>query len=126
MMIMTAPARDHTSPHEASKRGHTHISELPVDRFAAAQRWSAETGKPIPPQLRPRRPLRQIDPTPMRVRALHYTRAVLPAGQPGSWHPTGRQLRRIKHKLGHAAAREGNVERRQQLLDELEFVAGGV
>lgn len=56
-----------SSPHTGSKRGYVHLSDPgPEARFEAAQRWSAATGRPLPPHMRPRRPL--DEPTAMWTR----------------------------------------------------------
>jgi hypothetical protein len=51
-----------TSEHRASKPGHTHLTDVAQDEARRAQRaqaWSRATGRPLPPQLRARKPLRR-------------------------------------------------------------------
>ena len=51
-----------TSPHTASKPGHLHVTDVAADDARKAQRaqaWGKATGRPIPPQLRARQPLRR-------------------------------------------------------------------
>lgn len=76
-----------SSPHAGSKPGYTHLTDVAQDRPAAiarAQAWSAETGRPVPPHLRWRRPLQPASPLPITARQLR----------------TPAQVRRARHKHG--------------------------
>lgn len=47
-----------SSPHQGSKPGYEHLTlPGPLTRFARAQEWQVSTGRPLPPQMRARRPL---------------------------------------------------------------------
>lgn len=100
-----------SSPHVASKPGHTHITDVtPLQRFERAQAWHASTGRPLPPQMRRRQPLQP--PAAMGVRARwasyagcdpadsdHLTVArLLDTG--ASQRGTGPRRRRLLHKAG--------------------------
>src|SRR5215467_11527363 len=95
-----------TSPHAASKPGHIHVHDPAADALlarAAAQGWSLATGRPLPPHMRVRRPLREPAPMTTVARALSY-------GGPDTYRPvqailddpalTTAQRRRALHKAG--------------------------
>ena len=53
-----------SSPHTGSKPGYAHLTDpAPALRQAAAQEWSAATGRPLPPHLRARQPLQPRPPS---------------------------------------------------------------
>jgi hypothetical protein len=63
-----------SSPHVGSKPGHLHLSDpRPERRFQAAQAWHKATGRPLPPQMRPRAPLAPPAALDLRGRAGFYT-----------------------------------------------------
>lgn len=86
-----------SSPHAGSKPGFTHLTDVAQDapaRIARAQAWSAETGRPVPPHLRWRRPLQPAVPLGIRDRHNRYARANRTEDL------TPAQLRRARHKHG--------------------------
>jgi hypothetical protein len=94
--IASAPGRLHrASPHEGSKHRMVQLTDTAQDAASAAlaaQRWSAETGRPIPPQLRARQPLGPAVRMGRQDRVNRYTRARR------AERLTGPQQRRIAHK----------------------------
>jgi hypothetical protein len=62
-----------SSPHVGSKRGYDHLTDPASEiAFARAQEWHAQTGRPLPPQMRVRRPLAESAPMSLRDRAAEY------------------------------------------------------
>ena len=62
-----------SSPHQGSKRGYGHLTlRGPLDRFERAQAWHRDTGRPLPPSMRARRPLAPPAPLDVRARAGNY------------------------------------------------------
>ena len=69
-----------SSPHTGSKPGYAHLTDpAPALRQAAAQEWSAATGRPIPPHLRARQPLQPPAAFDVHDRAVSY--GLRPAGR---------------------------------------------
>jgi hypothetical protein len=105
-----------SGPHEASKPGYVHLSDLAADialQARRAQDWGARTGRPIPPAYRPRKPLRPVARLSAAQRTERYMRpyaASLPAYRPYV-QLSAAQCRRIAHKAGMSA------EQRMQLRD---------
>jgi hypothetical protein len=105
-----------SGPHQGSKPGALHISDMradPVERARRAQDWGARTGRPIPPAYRPRKPLRPVARLSAAQRTERYMRpyaASLPAYRPYV-QLSAAQCRRIAHKAGMSA------EQRMQLRD---------
>ena len=67
-----------SSPHAASQRGHIHVADLAADgtiAFAKAQEWHAQTGRPLPPHMKVRRPVTPASPLGVHGRAARYSRA---------------------------------------------------
>ena len=66
--------RARSSPHTGSKRGYTHLTDpAPAARFERAQAWHASTGRPLPPQMRPRQRLQPPAAMDVRARFASYT-----------------------------------------------------
>lgn len=123
MIMKPAAPVGRTGPHSASKRGHTHISETPVNRYAAAQQWAADTGRPIPPHMRARGQLRDVEPMSVADRLAGYIGPTWNSVEIGTWLCTPAQRRRTLHKLRRRVSRTQNVQVRERLaqqLDELE------
>ncbi len=103
---------ERSTDHPGSKRWFTHHSDMgPASRFAAAQAWSVQTGRPLPPAMRERGPLREIEPMTWLARLVSYGRP------PGRLTPA--QRRRRRRKLGTRLARTKSPRQRDALAAEL-------
>lgn len=98
-----------SSPHGGSKRGHIHLADPRADPAltrARAQQWAAATGRPLPPHLRAREPLRLAEPMGLPRRSASYlvprrkVPAVLADEMLTDDRLTPAQRRRIVHKAG--------------------------
>ena len=101
-----------SSPHQGSKPGYRHLTLTgPLDAYARAQEWQIATGRPLPPQMRPRQPLPPPEPLGLRDRAANYLDAAPPLGRPPAaallddarLRPA--QRRRLLHKAGQHGER---------------------
>lgn len=101
------------SPHQGSKRSYEHLTlRGPLDRYGRAQEWHIATGRPLPPSMRPRRPLEPPDAMGLRDRAANYLDWAPPLG---STRPAAAvlddarlrpaQRRRLLHKAGQHGER---------------------
>jgi hypothetical protein len=95
-----------STAHPGSKRGHTHLTDVAADparRIERAQAWSRQTGRPVPPHLRPREPLPpEIEPLSPGERLVSYQVAFRRSDRTA--RVTAAQYARLRHKHGRRVA----------------------